>query len=362
MRITVIGAGNTGLAMAAHLSQEGHRVTLWNRSQEAISTLMKTRTIHAQGIIQGDYTVDLVTANMEEALTQPDLVMITTPANAHPYLAETIGRYLKNEPIIILNPGRTFGAIEFQLIFSKFNQRSPIIAETQTSLYTSRKCSEDSVIIYSIKKDVLLSTFDAERNSWIIRQLPDALKRHFVPARSMIETSIGNVGMILHTAPLLLNAGWTENEKYDYHYYHDGITPTISQFIEKVDQERIAVSKKLGLEVESTKDWMKRSYSINGETLYECIQNNHAYRAITAPNTLNHRYIYEDIACGLVPLEAIGKYLGLEMKYTGLVIDLASAILEVDFRKTGRNLEGFWKRKYIKRFFRVGEHHVVNSS
>jgi len=32
MKITVIGAGNSGLAMAAHLAMEGYSVRLWNRS------------------------------------------------------------------------------------------------------------------------------------------------------------------------------------------------------------------------------------------------------------------------------------------------------------------------------------------
>ena len=36
MNITVIGAGNSGLAMAAHLSLNYNCVTLWNRSRETI--------------------------------------------------------------------------------------------------------------------------------------------------------------------------------------------------------------------------------------------------------------------------------------------------------------------------------------
>ena len=57
----------------------------------------------------------------------------------------------------------------------------------------------------------------------IISRLPQCLQSHFVPAKSMIETSIGNVGMVLHCAPLLLNTGWTE-ENSTYKYYYDGIT------------------------------------------------------------------------------------------------------------------------------------------
>lgn len=43
--------------------------------------------------------------------------------------------------------------------------------------------------------------------------------------------------------------------------------------------------------------------------------------------------------CGLVPLEAIGIELGLDMSCTTLIIDLASRLIEVDFRKNGRNFK-----------------------
>lgn len=155
----------------------------------------------------------------------------------------------------------------------------------------------------------------------------------------MTETSIGNVGLVLHCAPLLLNTGWTENESNIYKYYYEGITPIIGKLIDKIDQERVSVARALGLEIETARDWFKRTYHIEEETLYECIQNNEAYQTIDAPRSLEHRYIYEDIPCGLVPLEAVGKHLGLEMNTTRLIIDLASSLLDVDFRKIGRNLD-----------------------
>lgn len=157
----------------------------------------------------------------------------------------------------------------------------------------------------------------------------------------MIQTSIGNVGMVLHCAPLLLNTGWTESNRNIYKYYYDGITPMLGAFIEKIDMERVDVSEALGYKVESTKEWLIRTYHVEGKDLYECIQNNEAYKTIDAPKSLRHRYIFEDVPCGLVPLEAIGIKLGLNMSYSTLIIDLASKLLDINFRETGRNLECF---------------------
>lgn len=346
MNVTVIGAGNSGLAMAAHLSKEGNNVILWNRTKSKITRLIETRTINCSGVFEGKIQVDLVTDDIRRAVQNSDVILITTPANSHRELAEKIAKNIKRETLIVLNPGRTFGALEFKEVYDQYNQDyQQTIAETQTIIYTCRKTGEDSVNILALKTDVLISTFEASKNNYIITKLPESLRKYFIPAKSMIETSIGNVGMILHCAPLLLNTGWTESKNSMYKYYYDGITPSIGRLIEKIDQERVLVSKKLGSEVETTEEWLKRIYHVEGNNLYECIQNNKAYKTIDAPDSLNHRYIFEDVPCGLVPLEAVGQKLGLTMKYSCLIIDLASSLTGVNFRESGRNLTSIFNRQ-----------------
>lgn len=340
MKVTVIGAGNSGMAMAAHLSKEGNQVTLWNRSYSTVEKIMKTNIIRCEGVVNGDIPIHCVTDDINVALRDPDIILITTPANFHKELAELISKNINKSTVIVLNPGRTFGALEFRYIYEKFNnQYDQIIAETQTIIYTCRKTAKDAVNIIAFKESVLISSLDLKSGQSIINYLPVCIKSYFLDAKSMIETSIGNVGMVLHCAPLLLNTGWTESEKNIYKYYYDGITPTIGKLIEKIDDERVSVSEALGHKVESTKDWLKRTYHVTGDNLYECIQNNEAYKTIDAPGSLKHRYIFEDVPCGLVPLESIGLKLGLDMSHTTLIIDLASKLLNIDFRKNGRNLE-----------------------
>ena len=342
MRIAVIGAGNSGLAMAAHLSKEGHQVILWNRSLATIEHLIQTKAIRCFGAITGNIPIYHVTNQMKEALEDVNLVFITTPATAHRDLAQTIALNCNSNLTVILNPGRTFGALEFKQIFEAYQQKFQLqVAEAQTIIYTCRKLDDDGVNILALKNDILLSAIQAQDTLPIIRSLPLCLQEFYIPAKSMIQTSIGNVGMILHCAPLLLNAGWTESSTNTYKYYYDGISPTISKFLEKIDEERIAVSKKLGCAVESIIEWFQRTYHITGETLYDCIQNNVSYHTIDAPSSLQHRYIFEDIPCGLVPLESVGIMLGLDMSSTSLIIDLASKLLNTNFRAIGRTVQLF---------------------
>ena len=76
-----------------------------------------------------------------------------------------------------------------------------------------------------------------------------------------------------------------------------------------MDDERLNVAEKMGYPVESVTEWMKRTYNVGGNNLYECIKNNDAYKEIDAPPSLESRYILEDVPNGLVPIEYIGKKL-----------------------------------------------------
>jgi len=90
--------------------------------------------------LKGSCTIHAVTADIEVAVSDPDLILITTPATAHRELAELIGRYIKKIHLDSAQSGRTFGALEFKEVYEQFNQEYPqTIAETQTIIYTCRK-------------------------------------------------------------------------------------------------------------------------------------------------------------------------------------------------------------------------------
>ena len=42
MKITVIGAGNSGLTMAADLALAGHEIILWNRTEDNMKMVKQT--------------------------------------------------------------------------------------------------------------------------------------------------------------------------------------------------------------------------------------------------------------------------------------------------------------------------------
>lgn len=336
--IFVCGGGHQGLSMAAHLSLNGIKVSIYNRTEANIALVKKTHTINCKGIVNGKAYIDKCSSSIKEVFS--DFIMVTTPSSAHKDIARLVAPYVKKDTIIVLNPGRTFGAIEFaNELLSNGVKELPIIAETQTIIYTCRRDDYNSTTIYAIKEGVKIATLNPEDIGVVMERMPECIAGYFVPVTSVLETSLSNVGMVLHCAPVLMNIGWIESPLVDFNYYYDGISPSIANFLEKIDYERVKVAEQLGIHVESLVEWLNRTYNSSGTSIYECIKNTEAYKKIYAPHTIRHRYILEDVPCGLVPVEYIGCKIGVGTPNIKLIIDLANSVMDYDFRKNGRKYD-----------------------
>ncbi len=344
--VFVCGAGHQGFSMAAHLTLNGVEVRLWNRTQKNIQEVLDTGVIHCSGIVNGDAKISRISTNMADVVA--DFVMVTTPSSAHKDIARELAPFVHPDMIIVLNPGRTFGAIEFAEELKKQGvTRLPHIAETQTIVYTCRKSGPNSTSILVLKHDVEIAAIHGSDIFYIMDRMPECLKPYFKVVDSVGRTSLSNVGMVLHCAPVMMNVGWIETQKVDFKYYYDGISYSVAHFLEKIDAERQAVAKAGGFEIESVKDWLIRTYGVAGENLFECIQNNEAYKEIDAPPTINTRYIFEDVPNGLVPVESMGREFGVPTPNITTIINLACSVMDADYRKNGRNFSAEQLKEYF---------------
>jgi len=338
-RFTVIGAGAGGLAMAGHLAEQGQPVCIYNRGDERIRKIRETGGVHMRGLLNGIFAVDSVTQDIEQAIDFADVIFVVVPAHAHFDLASNAAPFLRDDQMIVLCPGRTGGALEFaRIVRAARPECRAAIAEAQTILHTCRPCGEDAgVDVIAAKRDVPLAALPASETVNVIGVIGEVFPQ-FSEAESVLATSLGNVGAVLHPAPTLLNAGWIETERTEFLYYYEGITPIVGALIERVDRERVGVAEALGVATFSVCDWLCRVYGATGEHLVDAIRTNPAYRGIQAPRSLEHRYILEDVPTGLVPIASLGDLVGVETPTINLIIDLASAMCDVDFRECGRTI------------------------
>ncbi len=334
----VIGAGNGGLAMAGHLGLMGFRVSMYNRTDEHLNAVRWYKGIDIEGEVSGFGPVLHASAHIEEAIAGADVIMIVTPSTAHYGLASLMAPFLQDGQIVVLNPGRTGGALEFKATIERQGCTARVIvAEAQTFIYASRKTGANRAHIYSIKNGVPVSALPSFLTPALLKVLDVAFPQ-FLAGSNVLATSIENIGAVFHPALTLLNAGWIESTGGNFEYYLQGISPSVASVLQAIDDERLALARALGIRTVSAREWLYLSYDAVGTDLCSAIRATRGYAGIKAPRTIDHRYIWEDVPMSLVPMASIASMYGVQTPTINLIIDLANLMLNQDFRANGRTV------------------------
>jgi Glycerol-3-phosphate dehydrogenase len=339
---TVIGAGHGGKAMAAHLALMGFPVTLYNRTAENIAAIRARGGIELEsydGGPRGFARLTNVTSDMAEALAEADIVMVVVPSTAHADIARAAAPHLRDGQIVVLNPGRTGGALEFTKTLRESGCAADVtVAEAETLIYASRSDGPAQARIFSIKEAVPLAALPATRTRRVLEALAPAYPQ-FIDGISVLHTGLNNMGAIFHPALTILNAGRIEATGGDFQFYIEGVTPSVARVLEVLDRERVTVAAALGIRARTALEWLKMAYDATGADLHEAIHNQPGYYGIKAPPTLNHRYITEDVPASLVPIAALGERYGVSVRGMDSIIRLACIIHRTDYWRRGRTLE-----------------------
>lgn len=337
MKISVIGAGNGGQTMAGNLAILGNEVSLYDIDVEKMDTLKKLGGIQMEGRINGFGKIGCITTDIAEAVKGAEIIMVTTVANAHRAVATSIAPYLEEGQVVVLNPGRTCGALVFKQTLKNAGCTKRIyLGEAQTLVYACRVIENGHVNVIGIKDEVLLSGLPAKDTDYILEKL-NPIYPCFKKADNVLRTSLENIGAMFHPCVLLFNAATIERNEV-FWFYRD-MTEQVAEFIEKFDTERLAVGKAYGIDLLSVKEWIKFAYKDTvGVTLCERMRNNPAYHDIKSPSTIFTRQLTEDIPTGVLPIMELGKVAGVETPLLESMIHICEALLNMDLHSNGRNL------------------------
>jgi len=341
-KFTVIGAGNGGKTMAAHLAIMEQDVTLFNRTFDHIEVIARRGGIDLESPPGGPHgfgTLKNVTDDIQEALADAEVIMVVVPSSGHADIARLISPHLKDGQIVILHPGRTCGTIEFREVLNRTGcQAEIILAEAETFIYACRSDGPSQARIFRIKEAVPLAALPATDTSKALAALEHVYPQ-FIDGVNVLQTGLNNMGAVFHPALAILNAARIESTHGNFQFYIEGVTPSVARVLEVVDRERVTVASSLGIRARTSIEWLRLAYNVQGDTLYEAIQNQTGYYGINAPSTLKHRYISEDVPMSLVPIAALGKRYGVSVNGIDAIIRLGCILHSTDYWRKGRTLE-----------------------
>ncbi|MBS7544619.1 NAD/NADP octopine/nopaline dehydrogenase family protein [Ancylobacter oerskovii] len=328
MKVTVIGAGNGGAAAAVELTLAGHDVALHGRSAATVEPFLRNG-IRYEGVFgEGRVTPSRITSDLKEAIENSDVAVVTLPTFALGSVARDLHRagWDARRPVV-LNPGHTGGAFEFDTAFREVSPTIPPIAEFATLAYVARKPAPDAINITGRARKLRGA---ALKGGDAAMEAATVLFPGSYDCGDVVASDLCNVNMVVHPPGAMLGASWVEATGGDFTFYVQGLTSGVVRVMEELDRERIAVGKAFGHDLPTVIGEMKAIGTVPSDAEegdYRAIAAGEANKRIKAPDSLGHRYFTEDFTHGLVPFLVLAEIAGVETRTTRALVDLHGAMV-----------------------------------
>lgn len=340
--VTIIGAGHGGYAAAADLQSKGYPVTLYElpeyqRNLYPIIEFGKLKMTGAQSAIVPFHNVAF---DIEQAMSKADLVLIITHAAAHTRIAEMIAPHVRDGQTILLLPGYTGSALAVEQQFRRFGvKKNYTLGEANTLPYACRKIAgEPAVHLKLYVKKFMVSAFPASKTASLMAEIQD-LFPHAVPADNVLETGFNNGNPVLNVVSVVLNAARIEYARGEFYQFKEGVTPSVASVMEQMDRERMAIAGAWRIRAHPyLTRAIETGYITTTASWLEALATS-PHLTSKGPDSLNTRYLTEDVPYGLTPWHHFAAEAGQPSRLITSFIHAASALLNRDFLAEGRSLE-----------------------
>lgn len=340
MKVSVIGCGNVGVAIAADLSIRGHEVTMIKSSKTNTEVYEKIKQNNNRILLKenGEYKESRLSYMTQDlkAVKDTDVIFITIQSTYHEELIKHISEFLTREQIVVI-----ICSYMSSSYVRKFCKECPTIVET-TGPYLEGRIEKEDVkdeIVFRVGCRLTrspLSIFPHDKATWCMDKLK-ALYKGFSNDYSVVESALLNPNLVLHTVGSIMSIPRIEYSLGNFCMYREAYSrknDATLRIMLQLDEEKKEVLKRFGCH---PVDVFKA-----GGFLGDPMESFYAYsessdRAIS-PTSIHSRYITEDVSQGLVLLEDMANAVDVQVPVTTAMINIASVALNYDFRTNGRTL------------------------
>lgn len=335
-RITVIGAGSTGHAVAGVMSMRGFQVTFHDdeRFSGELNAVKELGFIQLRGKIRGVGTPAKITTDPAEAIRGAQAIFVHVPSDRHEEIARRIAPYVEDGQHILIIPGN-LGAFVFRRVFQELGVTAKVtLTEKEGNFCPCRLSAPAEVTVgmpLNLKGKVAsLPASDTER---VLKELEGVVE--YSANQNVFEGVINAGNVINHIASTVLSAAEIDHKGDQYSLFKYAFTPSVVHCISKIAAERKAVIEAMGMTQHGEPMGM-----INKVLHLDEHPEVHVfYEYMDGPSALDHRYLHEDCGCGGAFALSVAKRLGLEMPVLESFLGVAGAINDRDYIHGGRTLE-----------------------
>jgi opine dehydrogenase len=371
-KVAVLGAGNGGFMAAADMALSGYQVALFSRKLEKIQGVKKHGGIEVLDIDSkptgqfGEITV--ATDDIAEALRGARVILNPVPFFVCEEYARLAVPHLE-EGQVVLYLGKGGASLTWAKVLRELGKKEKIyLADCNTLPYGASRKGDAQVRLENRVLNLIIATFpgkDIDHVAEVAEQVFPAAKGYSIRrAQNAVDTILVDYNAITHTPPMICNAGRIESGDQDFHLFGKREnTPGVVRLIERIDRERMAIGKALGLkQYPLEEEILMVKWNPHGEDhvlpLFEAIHTPFL-EVCEGPFQLDTRHLTEDIPYGLVTYCSLGHMLGVPTPVSEAVITIAEGLLDRDFWSTGRTVEAMgidpaWTVDQLKSYLHEG--------
>jgi len=347
MRVAILGGGRGGKSMAADLTFAGHEVSLFELPEfsKTFEPIIEQKGIKITGKTfsgkNGIVMPKRITTKPNEAIHDAEIIMTAVPAYGHEAFFRAIAPHLRDGQILVVNTGY-WASLRFRKLFEDLGKKI-IIAESELLVYLCRIVGPGQVHVDAIKKEVKIAAMPSKYNQTVlaaVRQLYPQYKE----ANSILEINFCNLNPFIHSPIVLLSTTRCENlGSIPFSFYKEGGTERACNVIEKIDKEKMAVGKVLGLKIESVRERMICMYShegASGENLFDVIRSDGAAQEFVFDPAVSTFILPEsDLPYGIIPVISLGEQFGIDMQVNRALVLLLGIVNGKDYWAKGATVQ-----------------------
>ncbi len=323
MKISIIGAGGTGLSAAAYLHLQSQNVKVYVRS-EAKRTFWDTHPLNVRGKVNTSLFLPMV-KSMEEAAKFAELLLVCTRANDHEAVVRELTPHLRDGQCLLFLNG-TWGAVKAYRYFQKSGSRAQIsIGETANMPFIASLSPDfENLHFKALKEEISYAVIGEEAKA---SELLHLLAPKVIRVTSPASTSLSATNPIIHCATCLFNMTRIENGE-DFHFFAEAMPERVTAFMEACDRERIAIGQALGLTLFPLLTVLNSFWNSRCATLHEALTTNPSYATVKGPTDMSSRYLSEDLPCGLMSLIDLSDMLHIDAPHLHTLAHTLSLYLQ----------------------------------
>ena len=335
-RIAIVGAGAGGSTLAVHLAQLGLDVVLVELPgfTNRLETIKRAQwRLETYGMLDAHTTVRTGTWS---AIKECDVVFVTTVADAHAKVARLLADQMcESVKAVVYFPGNAGSLFLESVLKAREISHKPRLVEANSLPYGCRVDSENPCRLrVSVLTPKLLFSGDADHDPDLWKILT-FLSPDSIGGGTVESTFLSNPNPLFHPTPCLLSASRIELADGNFYMYTEGVIPSVLRVLQAKDAERRRLLKA------AKGRWMKWG-ELRGIVDVEGVHNEFEFLEcgrrgnFRGPDSLEHRYIVEDTAAGLVSWERIGQIVKVETPIVSAEITLIGTLLHRNFRALGK--------------------------